>query len=95
MTHLVTCDGCNSTTITGVRYKCLNCVAYDLCEKCESNNDHESTHVFAKIKMPLMHYGYHPETSLMHPHLLKDKLTGNDAIVLICDKCYEKRSLKK
>ncbi|KXS21139.1 hypothetical protein M427DRAFT_51410 [Gonapodya prolifera JEL478] len=29
------CDGCGVTPIVGVRYKCINCPNFDLCEECE------------------------------------------------------------
>lgn len=28
------CEGCMSTPITGVRYKCAVCPDFDFCEKC-------------------------------------------------------------
>ena len=47
----VECDGCHTKPLIGVRYKCLNCENFDLCEKCEEKGQH-SQHVFAKIKSP-------------------------------------------
>ena len=47
----VQCDGCNAKPITGVRYKCLSCENFDLCEACESKGVHQH-HVFAKLKSP-------------------------------------------
>lgn len=49
----VTCDGCKTFPIVGVRYKCLQCPDFDFCEKCENSNYHDQTHVFMKIKVPL------------------------------------------
>ncbi|CAO0797914.1 unnamed protein product [Mucor circinelloides] len=39
--------------IRGVRYKCANCVDFDLCEMCEGANSHVNTHVFLKIRIPI------------------------------------------
>jgi len=49
----VQCRSCSRTPIQGTRWKCGNCVDYDLCESCARNNNHTSTHVFVKIKTPL------------------------------------------
>lgn len=53
VTHTnVLCDGC-SESITGFRFKCLECFDYDLCEKCDSQNfesiDHLKTHQMLRI----------------------------------------------
>lgn len=53
-THLhVQCAGCGKSPISGVRYKCCNCMDYDLCEQCESTVQHFNTHVFLKVLRPL------------------------------------------
>lgn len=49
----ITCDVCNASPIVGVRYKCINCSDFDLCEICEARNAHDPTHLFIKIKHPL------------------------------------------
>ncbi|KAJ3077106.1 hypothetical protein HDU98_008542 [Podochytrium sp. JEL0797] len=50
----VTCNHCSSQPIRGIRYHCLNCPDYDLCESCENLQDaHMTTHAFAKIRIPL------------------------------------------
>merc|ERR1712168_86123 len=47
------CDNCD-VTIIGIRYKCGNCVNYDLCMQCEAKEDiHDPTHIFVKIKKPV------------------------------------------
>jgi len=48
----VCCDGCGMHPIVGVRYKCMNCPDYDLCEGCEARGVHDH-HVFLKLKQPL------------------------------------------
>jgi hypothetical protein len=49
----VVCDQCRCDNIKGIRYKCLFCKDFDLCETCEANNIlqpfHEQTHCFIKI----------------------------------------------
>ena len=53
--HPATCDSCTNS-IFGIRYKCLFCPDYDLCETCEASNlenhTHDKDHLFAKIYRP-------------------------------------------
>ncbi|CAM0142679.1 unnamed protein product [Umbelopsis sp. WA50703] len=49
----ITCNKCSTSPIRGLRYKCANCVDFDLCETCEAGNNHNSTHVFLKIRIPI------------------------------------------
>ncbi|OZJ06842.1 hypothetical protein BZG36_00182 [Bifiguratus adelaidae] len=50
----ITCNKCNKSPIRGVRYKCVNCDDFDLCEACESNKFfHNQTHLFLKIRIPI------------------------------------------
>ncbi|CAM4912141.1 unnamed protein product [Rotaria socialis] len=48
----VICDGCNRSPIIGVRYKCLECFDYDLCESCADRQLIHAHHVLAKIRTP-------------------------------------------
>ncbi len=48
----VTCNSCGSMPIRGVRYRCANCVDYDLCETCEAMQVHPKTHLFYKVRIP-------------------------------------------
>ena len=48
----VTCNGCSTIPIRGIRYRCANCVDYDLCEQCEALQVHQKTHVFYKVRIP-------------------------------------------
>ena len=48
----VICDGCNRSPIVGIRYKCLQCFDYDLCESCADRQLIHSDHVMAKIRTP-------------------------------------------
>lgn len=51
------CNSCNMVPIRGIRYRCANCVDFDLCEGCESQGFHNKTHIFYKIKVPAPSFG--------------------------------------
>jgi hypothetical protein len=48
----VSCNGCMKTNIYGIRYKCVFCRDFDLCEECDVNLafTHDPNHSFIKIK---------------------------------------------
>ncbi|CAF3687729.1 unnamed protein product [Rotaria sp. Silwood1] len=48
----VICDGCNRSPIIGIRYKCLECFDYDLCESCADRQLIHVHHVMAKVRTP-------------------------------------------
>jgi hypothetical protein len=45
----VRCDDCQVQPITGPRYQCTVCRNYDLCEVCESKNEHPADHPLLKL----------------------------------------------
>ncbi|KAF9581823.1 hypothetical protein BGW38_001032 [Lunasporangiospora selenospora] len=49
----ITCNSCRTVPIRGIRYKCVNCQDYDLCEGCEAAEVHLRSHVFMKIRIPI------------------------------------------
>jgi len=49
----VTCDICSRTDIAGVRFKCLECEDYDICEHCERTSNAHDHHLFARL--PAVH----------------------------------------
>eukprot|EP00040_Diaphanoeca_grandis_P031744 m.190498 g.190498 ORF g.190498 m.190498 type:complete len:416 (+) comp32405_c11_seq5:140-1387(+) len=49
----ITCNVCKVSPLRGIRYKCLNCVDYDVCEDCEQVDRHNLAHVFMKIRVPI------------------------------------------
>ncbi|OKL56463.1 hypothetical protein UA08_08135 [Talaromyces atroroseus] len=53
----VTCNNCGMMPIQGIRYRCDNCVDFDLCENCEAQQVHNKTHVFLKIRIPAPYMG--------------------------------------
>lgn len=48
----VTCNSCNCVPIRGIRYRCANCIDFDLCETCEALDSHPKTHLFYKVRIP-------------------------------------------
>ena len=57
---IITCDGCEKNDITaegGVRYKCLTCHDYELCEECHASDvatfQHSAEHIMQKLTEPL------------------------------------------
>ncbi|KAL4942046.1 hypothetical protein BDV06DRAFT_193170 [Aspergillus oleicola] len=48
----VTCNSCGALPIQGIRYRCANCIDYDLCETCEAMQVHIKTHLFYKVRIP-------------------------------------------
>ena len=79
----VTCNSCNTIPIRGIRYRCANCVDYDLCEQCEALQMHPRTHLFYKVRIPAPFLGnprqpqpvWYPgkPSSIMYPLSKEDK----------------------
>ena len=57
----ITCNGCSTHPIKGIRYRCANCTDYDLCEACEALQIHPKTHLFYKVRIPRSHLGHQPQ----------------------------------
>lgn len=49
--HPATCDGCHQR-IKGLRYKCNNCIDFDLCQSCKDKNIHNE-HSFTTLSKPV------------------------------------------
>ncbi|KAJ2089914.1 hypothetical protein IW138_003044 [Coemansia sp. RSA 986] len=62
----VCCDACNKL-IVGVRFKCGNCLDYDLCEKCEADSEHNSDHLLIKIRTPRTTPNNRPMLPMIYP----------------------------
>ena len=46
----IKCDECQTFPITGIRYKCIQCDSYNLCEKCEEKFGKNHGHVLLKLR---------------------------------------------
>ncbi|XP_041458478.1 uncharacterized protein LOC121410448 isoform X2 [Lytechinus variegatus] len=62
----ITCNMCQASPICGIRYKCANCVDFDICERCEPHDRHNRLHTFIKIKIPIPPLA-NPRTVLFKP----------------------------
>lgn len=77
----VVCDGCEGE-VRGIRHKCLICLDYDLCSKCQAAGLH-SDHAMISIPQPLPT----PEVSLFLPEEMFNYLaiSGCHVIYLLCN----------
>jgi len=62
----ITCNLCKVGPVRGIRYKCANCIDYDVCEACEAADTHNRNHVFVKIKVPIPPLA-NPRATLLQP----------------------------
>lgn len=49
----IRCSQCDESPIRNIRWHCLNCPDYELCNHCKHACNHTKSHVFAEIKIPL------------------------------------------
>ena len=54
----IKCCQCQVFPITGIRYKCIKCDSYNLCEKCESKFGLEHGHPLLKIRNTIQNEMY-------------------------------------
>ncbi|CAG9796094.1 unnamed protein product [Diatraea saccharalis] len=59
--HDIMCNSCNNI-ILGFRYKCVTCIDYDLCPKCEMLETHPQ-HYMIRIPKPLKFEHIQPDCS--------------------------------
>jgi hypothetical protein len=79
--HGITCDGCQQSPITGIRFKCRTCDDFDLCETCEAKNIHPADHPLVKFKVEKARqgrrgHGQHPLHKLFRQAFRQGPLDG-------------------
>ncbi|KAH8099823.1 hypothetical protein BXZ70DRAFT_894348 [Cristinia sonorae] len=93
--HLgITCDGCNVRNITGVRFKCLECEDYDVCEKCRTTPaamSQHPPHAFFPILKPenFAEYGRAKAGRYAWPPTMKNE-SAKVHTGITCDSCSQK-----
>ncbi|XP_062699011.1 E3 ubiquitin-protein ligase Kcmf1-like isoform X1 [Aedes albopictus] len=80
--HLdISCDECGWNNFSGIRYACLVCEQYDLCEMCYCQRCSGQQHV-----------AYHPMQAIFpkYPLFQDDREVAKDDLRLCCPYCGEK-----
>lgn len=94
----VTCNSCSVMPIQGIRYRCANCVDFDLCETCEALQVHNRTHIFYKIRVPAPFLGnprqVQPVIYPGKPDALPRNLSRNLSKRLLAESGYESSELE-
>ena len=76
------CTSCGTSPLFGIRWRCVNCVDFDLCNSCyASGYQHDTTHVFARIpnKLPLVPVGKAVPQKPLLPNLYHVKTVKSSA----------------
>ncbi|KAF2192295.1 hypothetical protein K469DRAFT_716805 [Zopfia rhizophila CBS 207.26] len=73
----ITCNGCDTKPIRGIRWRCANCADFDLCSDCEATNSHTKTHIFYKIRVPAPYLGLpkQPPVYPGRPHVMSPSIS--------------------
>ena len=53
----IICDGCQMNPIKGLRFKCLDCPDFDLCEECYNKEIHKHHKMKRITQLGKLHYG--------------------------------------
>ena len=48
--HGIRCNVCQKFPIVGIRYKCIQCKSFDLCEQCERQFGEKHGHLLLKLR---------------------------------------------
>ncbi|KAF2264337.1 hypothetical protein CC78DRAFT_533202 [Lojkania enalia] len=74
----ITCNGCGTKPIHGVRWRCANCADFDLCSDCEATNSHIKTHIFYKVRIPAPYLGLPKQEPVYpgRPHVMSPSINS-------------------
>lgn len=90
-THRVQCDGCGMIGMRSDRYKCLQCVNYDLCAGCferrHESKKHVSGHAFAHLTIPGELFGVEMSSSDITLERMKQRFAKEEQTGCKCDGC--------
>ncbi|XP_059149254.1 E3 ubiquitin-protein ligase MIB2-like [Physella acuta] len=48
----INCDVCQTEVIVGLRWKCNDCINFDLCTQCYMTDKHDVTHTYQRFYSP-------------------------------------------
>ena len=81
--HGIKCNACQKFPIVGIRYKCIQCKSYDLCEQCERKFGEKHGHLLLKLRnneqIKMMANKYNPKEKE-----LKLKSKPNQKLICKC-----------
>lgn len=78
--HKIECDNC-SKSIVGTRWKCSECIEYDLCDNCYKRSESiHPEHLFLCVKKPLKGYGYHKPLEF-----IKERISETGYVCVTCN----------
>jgi hypothetical protein len=84
----IICDHCKAKDFSGVRFRCLDCPNFDLCDNCINFTDiHNSNHSFQQIKEPVeVDIKTVPHNGVTCNKCRKSNFTGNRFACTHCKK---------
>jgi Ca2+-binding EF-hand superfamily protein len=92
----ITCNGCDSKPIRGIRWHCANCADFDLCSDCEATNSHIKTHIFYKIRVPAPNLSITKQEPLYpgRPHMMSPSVDAKLKRRLVSDTRMEAEEIE-
>ncbi|KAJ4358595.1 uncharacterized protein N0V89_003179 [Didymosphaeria variabile] len=92
----ITCNGCDSKPIRGIRWHCANCADFDLCSDCEATNSHVKTHIFYKIRVPAPNLSITKQEPLYpgRPHMMSPSIDAKLKRRLVSDTRMEAEEIE-